>query len=237
MLNRLALFLSAVVLIGCATEQRLGESRIQSRRYAKGVYVQHHRDVRQQQASEVTFAPTGGEKGTTVSPVVEFEPAQISDILTIESAERTGLSGPAWPSNSRTGLASMRPKSAIEIPQLAQPVLVSSEELPSPIVGRHPNAVPGFILSLGWVLGIIGEIAVDLLDMRISGFPVLLGLAASILGYVVSRRAYRASLDHPELYPRFGLARAARFVAIGFLAPIALYMALVLIVIIALGGL
>jgi len=237
MLNRLALFLSAVVLIGCATEQRLGESRIQSRRYTKGVYVQHHRDVRQQPASQVAFAPAGGEKDASVSPVVEFEPAQISEILTIEAAESTGLSGPAWPSNSRTGLVSVRPKSPIEIPQLARPVLVSSKELPSPIVGRHPNAVPGFILSLGWALGIIGEVAVNQLGMPISGFPVLLGLVASVIGYVTSRRAYRTSLDHPELYPRFGLARAARFVAIGFLAPIALYIALALIVIIALGGL
>ena len=237
MLNRPALYLSAVVLIGCATEQRLGESRIQSRRYAKGVYVQHHRDVRQHQASQVTFAPEGGEQGTSVSPVVEFMPAQISDVLTIESAERAGLSGPAWPGNSRTDLMSMRPKSPSEISQLTQPVLMSSEELPPPIVGRHPNAVPGFILSLGWALGIIGEVAVHQLDMPISGFPVLLGLVASVIGYLVSRRAYRTSLDHPELYPRFGLSRAARFVAIGFMAPIALYIALALIVIIALGGL
>ena len=237
MLNRLVLFLSAVFLIGCATEQRLGESRIQSRRYAKGVYVQHHRDVRQQPSDMAVSEFAGGENDTPASSVSEFEPAETVDMLNIESVKQPGLSGPAWSDNFRTGLVSMRPKSPNEIPQLARPVLVSSEELPSPIVGRHPNAVPGFILSLGWALGIIGEIAVDLLDMRISGFPVLLGLAASILGYVVSRRAYRASLDHPELYPRFGLARAARFVAIGFLAPIALYMALVLIVIIALGGL
>ena len=237
MLNRLALLLSAVVLSSCATEQRLGESRIQSRRYAKGVYVQHHRDVRQQQASEVTIAPAGREKGTPLSFTTELEPAEIEGVLMIESAEKTGLAGPTWPTNSRAGLVSMKPKLIGEIPQLTRPVLVSSEELPPPITGRHPNAIPGFILSLGWALGIIGEVAVNQLDMPISGFPVLLGLVASVIGYLVSRRVYRASLEHPELYPRFGLARAARFVAIGFMAPIALYIALALIVIIALGGL
>ena len=46
MYQRLLFLLSAVLLFGCATEQRLGESRIQSRRYSKGFHVQHHREAK-----------------------------------------------------------------------------------------------------------------------------------------------------------------------------------------------
>jgi len=46
MYQRLLFLLSAVLLFGCATEQRLGEARIQSRRYSKGFHVQHHREAK-----------------------------------------------------------------------------------------------------------------------------------------------------------------------------------------------
>ena len=54
-------------------------------------------------------------------------------------------------------------------------------------------------------------------------------------GLCVSCKAYRASLAHPELYPRYA-PRAARFVSIGFLAPIVLYVGLVLLVLLFVGG-
>lgn len=236
MLHRLVFFLSAVVLVGCATEQRLGESRVQSRRYTKGFHVQHHRNVQRPPIDGVAVASAGAGKGVAEVSKTEFESVQIKGIHAIESVEKTGLSGPKWPHSDRTDIPFMKPLMASEVSQAARPVLVSSKLLPSPIHGRHPNAVPGFILSIGWFLGIIGEVAVDQLDMPIAGFPILLGLVASVLGYVVSRKAYRTSVDHPELYPRFRLASAARFVALGFLAPVALYIALALVVIIALGG-
>ena len=124
-----------------------------------------------------------------------------------------------------------------EVPQSKQPVLLETEALPKPVDGYHPNAVPGFILSLGWAVGIIGEFAVQYLQMPLSGVAIAMGILASIAGYVLSRKAYRASLAHPELYPRYRLPRAARFVSIGFLAPIALYVALVLLFFLFVGGL
>ena len=66
--------------------------------------------------------------------------------------------------------------------------------------------------------------------------PHRLGVLASIIGYILSRRAYRLSLEHPDRYPRYRLSRAARFVSFGFLAPIALYVAIVLLVLLLLGG-
>ena len=35
--------LGSILLMGCAAEKRLGESRIEARRYSRGVHVQHHR--------------------------------------------------------------------------------------------------------------------------------------------------------------------------------------------------
>ena len=122
------------------------------------------------------------------------------------------------------------------MPQPKRPVLLETEALPEPIDGYHPKAVPGFILSLGWALGIVGELAVQYLQMPLSGVAIALGILASIAGYALSRKAYRASLAHPELYPRYRLPRAARFVSIGFLAPIVLYVGLVLLVLLFVGG-
>ena len=78
--------------------------------------------------------------------------------------------------------------------------------------------------------------AVSYLEMPFSGVPIALGALASIVGYILSRKAYRLSLEHPELYPRYRLSRAARFVSFGFLAPIALYVAIVLLLVLLLGG-
>lgn len=135
-----------------------------------------------------------------------------------------------------SAMRAMARRSRMEVPQPKRPVLLETEALPEPIDGYHPNAVPGFILSLGWALGIVGELAVQYLQMPLSGVAIALGVLASIAGYVLSRKAYRASLAHPELYPRYRLPRAARFVSIGFLAPIVLYVGLVLLVFLFVGG-
>lgn len=135
-----------------------------------------------------------------------------------------------------SAMRAMARRSRMEVPQPKRPVLLETEALPEPIDGYHPNAVPGFILSLGWALGIVGELAVQYLQMPLSGVAIALGILASIAGYALSRKAYRASLAHPELYPRYRLPRAARFVSIGFLAPIVLYVGLVLLVLLFVGG-
>jgi len=75
------------------------------------------------------------------------------------------------------------------------------------------------------------------LGMPISGVPFLAGLVASIAGYFVSRRAYRASLEHPELYPRYRLSKAGRIVSFAPLAPVVVYIGIVLILVLLLGGL
>ena len=66
--------------------------------------------------------------------------------------------------------------------------------------------------------------------MPISG--ALFGqLLASIAGYFVSRRAYRASLEHPELYPRYRLSKAGRIVSFAPLAPVVVYIGIVLMLV------
>lgn len=135
-----------------------------------------------------------------------------------------------------SAMRAMARRSRMEVPQPKRPVLLETEALPEPINGYHPNAVPGFILSMGWAMGIIGELAVQYLQMPFTGVAIALGILASIAGYALSRKAYRASLAHPELYPRYRLPRAARFVSIGFLAPIVLYVGLVLLIFLFVGG-
>jgi len=155
----------------------------------------------------------------------------------IHALEGTGLSASTPDAPVRMRMESIEVLPVSEVPNGTRAFLLSSEELPDPVAGRHPNAVPGFILSLGWALGIIGEAVVNYLGMPISGFPIALGIAASIAGYILSRKAYNVSLEHPELYPRYRLARAARFVSFSFLAPVLLYVGIVLIVLLAIGGL
>ena len=61
------------------------------------------------------------------------------------------------------------------------------------------------------------------------------GLIASIAGFILSRKAYRASLEHPDLYPRYRLSKAGRILSFAPLAPIALYVGIVLLVVLVLG--
>lgn len=234
MFPRLLFLLSAILLFGCATEQRLGESRIQSRRYSKGFHVQQHRDVK---------VPPQGLADAAIEatlPAVQNEPSKTDRFLMesvmdwVGTLERTGLSAPSLLEAKR--VAFLEPRMPKGIDHRTRIELLATEELPAPIAGRHPESVPGFVLSLGWALGLVGEAAVSYLEMPFSGVPIALGALASIVGYILSRKAYRLSLEHPELYPRYRLSRAARFVSFGFLAPIALYVAIVLLLVLLLGG-
>ena len=229
----LSLF-GSVVLLGCAGEKRLGESRIEARRYARGFHVQHHRAPKPQPQPATGLADVNWVQSAVTS----------TDVEAVESlADSPNASVSVHPSDSRdaevaapSSMRMMSRRTRAEVPQMKQPVLLESEVLPEPVDGYHPNAVPGFILSMGWALGIIGEIAIEYLQMPLSGVAIALGILCSIAGYALSRKAYRDSLAHPELYPRYRLSRAARFVSIGFLAPIALYVGLVLLVFLFVGG-
>lgn len=236
--------LGSILFLGCTAEKRLGESRIEARRYARGVHVQHHR-------SHHPHAPKEdeGHRSRWEPPVVQPTEAQAMESLPESISESPVFAATGHESNTTgqpadtrlrthapSAMRAMARRSGMEVPQPKQPVLLETEALPEPINGYHPNAVPGFLLSMGWALGIIGELAVQYLQMPLSGVAIALGILASIAGYALSRKAYRASLAHPELYPRYRLPRAARFVSIGFLAPIVLYVGLVLLIFLFVGG-
>ena len=232
--------LGSILLLGCTMEKRLGESRIEARRYSRGYHVQHHRSQHKHSPVE-----DEGHRSRLERPVVMPTEAQamqsLSESLVVAVTEHHPDT-PVQPVVTRSrvvvpsAMQAMAHRAQIEVPKMKQPVLLETEALPEPVDGYHPNAVPGFILSMGWALGIIGELAVEYLKMPLSGVAIVFGILASIAGYVLSRKAYRASLAHPELYPRYRLPRAARFVSIGFLAPIVLYVGLVLLILLFVGG-
>jgi len=235
MLQRLLLSMSMLILFGCASEKRLGESRIQPRRYAKGLHVQHHRPWTSRANPETADGLEPRRvKGAMVAAELGMDVER--RVTAVEWNQRSGLS--SVPGDVPDRLAPLSPRSPVLHKQSAGPSeLMTDNRLPEPIAGRHPASVPGFILSLGWAMGIIGELAIERLGMPIPGAAFLLGLVASILGYFVSRRAYRLSLQHPELYPRYRLSRAARIISLSFLAPVVVYVAVVLLfVFVLLGG-
>ena len=240
MRNNLLFLFGSILLLGCAAENRLGESRIEARRYSRGYHVQQHR-------SHHPIPPKAdkGRRSRLEWPMVM--PSESGAVALQSGSQVSAVAGhpadtPCQSADTRlrihapSAMRAMARRSRMEVPQPKRPVLLETEALPEPIDGYHPNAVPGFILSLGWALGIVGELAVQYLQMPLSGVAIALGILASIAGYALSRKAYRASLAHPELYPRYRLPRAARFVSIGFLAPIVLYVGLVLLVLLFVGG-
>lgn len=212
------------VLSGCATEQRLGESRIQSRRYAKGFHVQHHRGP--QAAQPERTAAVDRIPVVSVAPLETVVPLEQTGLATSpDRGAAQPIASPA-PSLQRPSAEASGAEGVVE--QMG-PRLPQADGLPEPINGRHPDAVPGFILSLGWFLGGVGALALDYLLVASPGIAFALGLLASIMGLLLSRRAYRISKANPERYPRAGLAAVGRWVAVAFLAPIALYIGLVLL--------
>lgn len=242
-------FISAISLMiltwmGCAAEKRLGESRVQTRRYSTGFHVQHHKEPKTTLGKSTAEASRSGNCDADLS--------QISNALSASLEALHPESAAAWSGKERRGMddnvpcsdfswagaevaGRERTKREIENQAASHPVMVSLgpevEALPAPIAGRHPDAVPGFILSLGWVFGLIGSIALDYLAATsIVGFAFALGVILSIAGYSLSRRAFRMSKANPDRYPRSGLASAGRWVggAIGIAAM--LWLAIILLV-------
>ena len=152
------------------------------------------------------------------------------------------MGGQAAPARSMEEKGSVMPKevklgaTAFEEQEPVARVASTLEaDLPEPIIGRHPDAVPGFLLSLGWFYGAVGATALEYLLIPAVGFALFLGLVMSAIGYRISRRAYRTARSHPERYPRNGLPRAARWVAGAPLLAVGLWLALVFLFVVLSG--
>lgn len=249
MMSRWQFLICALFLVGCAQEKRLGESFIESRRYSRGWHVNAHRNAPSHAPENASGnAPKSAlavsDRSSSAGAFVALSSVDAEEVA-MEVARRDQ---PEWallnfkPVDQKaagpTVPQRMLPKSATPYARALSPaVLLTSEVLPEPIAGRHPDSVPGFVLALGWFFGIVGEVAVNYLGMPLTGVSVILGILASVGGYVLSRKAYRASLEHPDLYPRYRLARAGRIVAIGPLLPIAIYAAIVVVFVLLLSAL
>ena len=233
--------LITLILMGCASEKRLGESRIQPRRYSKGLHVQHHKEAK---ASPVVDAACWDGEGHSNAPQARSAPS-LSDEAPPEdtwaSAENGGVELASNTSSSEVSsvVAALSGMPSEHLERVQGPLLDpvpewsgwEAKELPDPIAGRHPDAVLGFVLSAGWVYGLFGAIALDYLAaFSLVGFAVALGFIFSILGYSLSRRAFRMSKANPDRYPRSGLASAGRWVAGTIIIAALLWLALVLFV-------
>jgi hypothetical protein len=195
MRNNLLFLFGSILLLGCAAEKRLGESRIEARRYSRGYHVQQHRSHHQ--------PPPKADKGRRSRlerPMVmpsESEAVALQSGSQVSAVAGHPADNPGQSADTRShahapsAMRAMARRSRMEVPQPKRPVLLETEALPEPIDGYHPNAVPGFILSLGWALGIVGELAVQYLQMPLSGVAIALGVLASIAGYVLSQSVSR----------------------------------------------
>ena len=245
--SRVLLWMSVLLCFGCTQEKRLGESFIEHRRYRHGWHVQLRQDVHQNESAPARAA---------MQPRAESVlPTRQEGLIPAESSPHVGrfaaMEGKAVIAHSTSSPDGRHPEAADKatvrlVPRPAAPlteslplphILKESVSLPDPINGRHPASVPGFILSLGWLLGILGEVAVDYLQMPLSGVSIVVGFVATMAGYFISRKAYRASLAHPDLYPRYRLSKVGRILSFAPLAPVLLYVGIVVLLVLLLGGL
>ena len=230
--NRLLLLCACAFMAqGCSTGKRWGEARIEHRRYSKGwhVNVPHESKIGRtpshaNRAEEVSPELSASTKGDDliemdVQQVSEWERPLIEQAASLRSMEEEGS---AFRKEVKPG-----DTSAEEQEPVARVASTVEADLPEPIMGRHPDAVPGFLLSLGWLYGAIGATALEYLLIPAVGFALFLGWVMSVIGYRMSRRAYRTARSHPERYPRNGLSRAARWVAGAPLLAVGLWLALV----------
>lgn len=233
-----------LILTGCAGGQRLGESAIEARRYSRGWHVNAPKSGpsagRTAEAKHEAPIQEGEVRSTGVSGVnsLTFIPGDGDGLVAVREA---GLppSHPHVPLAAHSVIGqSTTTWARAEGFGPAEPLVVPAEgpeaaaDLPEPIQGRHPDAVPGFFLSLGWLIGSIGSNALGNLGVPNAGIAITLGLVASIIGFLISRNAHRVASAHPDRYPRRGLSRAARWVA---LAPILLALAWLALVVIIFG--
>ena len=246
----IGLLCAGLFLMGCSSEKRLGESRVEHRRYNAGWHVNvpnqgpAARPIPPAVTASMEDVTFDSDKGPTV-PKVDwsgFRTRMIHTNTTLPERANAGQHatftrkdppGTTWA--SRTKEESLIQDISIEaVTVLEGPA--EGQGLPDAVYGRHPLAVPGFILSLGWLFGFIGALALEGLGTFNTAYPLALGFIASVAGYLVSRKSYRMSRSHPEQYPRGGLSRVARWLSVAFLAPIALYLVLIILFVFILGG-
>lgn len=240
----LSLLLALLILGGCASEKRLGEAKFQPRRHSRGVYVQQHAAFKTEKgdmpASSV-HAPADLRSATDEGPEPGVWTALDGEAVHTEVAV-VSLRRPDPPALAGSIGAEGRPRPLARRPVHSVPPagrstvhLLEGEGVPPPIDGFHPNAVPGFVLSLGWIIGGVAAIALSTAAAPLAGLAFFVGCLASILGHFVSKRAFRMSRKHPELYPRFKLPRAARILSLLWLYAALVYIAVVLLVLLLLA--
>lgn len=235
---------------GCSSNKRLGESRIEARRYSKGWHVNNassssrtlaHAALPAEEPVVIQRPSVLKEEGSDVladaGDMVFFDdqntwPSPDPSVLEAGVADGHGdFIGNRHP-HDRAALPS-----SSAFPDEVNGVFFPFDEnepetagLPEAEAGRHPDAVPGFILSLGWLMGLLAAVVLDGLGSANPGIAFGLGLLVSLAGYFLSRSAYRVSKANPERYPRPGLSESARWIA-GF--PVLLgviYLAVVVLV-------
>lgn len=229
----------ALLVQGCTSGKRLGEARMEQRRYSRGWHVNvphERRSVR---------VPTPPGQAGEINPVLTASvggdvPLGDEGALSGEGQERLDGHALSTPDLGRKGAVLPEMECATAPLTDGPPPDACAEPnpdggLPEPIMGRHPDAVPGFLLSLGWLLGAIGATALEYLLIPAVGFALFLGVAMSVMGYRMSRKAYRMARSHPERYPRNGLSRAARWVAGAPLLAVGLWLALVILFVVLSG--
>lgn len=239
-----------LLLTGCTSGKRLGEAKVEHRRYGHGWHVnvpngvRNGADVQHGDVSNpsVGFRLEAEREGATVSGDWEGVHADIADIdpAVLPSTRLrpllTASQGHAEEVHEGQTLEWNALEDSHRTPASASKEgLESDGSLPEAIGGRHPDAVPGFILSLGWFFGLIGANVLDYLQSGSPGIALALGFVASGIGYFTSRNSHRMSTKHPDLYPRGGLSKAARWVAAAFLAPLLLYVVLIIILLLTWG--
>lgn len=234
----LPFLLSLLVLAGCASEKRLGEAKFQPRRYSRGVYVQQHSSPKADKHQAPVTAVEGA-AGMRAQDDALNQPETWA-ALDAGGANAEVAAPRSWLSDSkalvRPPRAGERPLSMASVPIRSIPsgdhsrvLLLDEEPLPEPINGYHPNAVPGFVLSLGWFMGWVAAISLSPLSPQLASLALFFGCLASIVGHFLTKRAYRLSLRHPELYPRYKLPKAARIVSLLWVYISLVYLAAVLV--------
>ncbi|MBL6646046.1 MAG: hypothetical protein ISP55_06310 [Flavobacteriales bacterium] len=243
--------LLVILSSGCSSNKRLGESRVEARRYSKGWHVNNagpsSRDLKQHQAVPLEEPTVPAPASVLVEGGSDVLAAAEDMALTENQSMWSSPASSVFETGEDDGHGfftedgplqahSASPSSLAlpdEVGRLFAPFNGSEPEMtgrPEPVAGRHPDAVLGFIMSLGWLMGLIASTVLDGLGVSNPGSAFGLGLLLSLAGYFLSRSAFRASKANPERYPRSGLSSSARWVA-GFPVLLALVYLVVVVVV------
>ena len=226
----------AVNFSGCTSGKRLGESRVEARRFSKGYHVNTSGNagalagaVHAHHAGRLVSSEVGAENAwavTTDEVVLADAGAGVKEhpelwklTMTESSVDRNaGESHGFWATEASAGsvMPHLNMREDISVGQPSRFVVPdhrSAGALPEAVAGRHPDAILGFVLSLGWVAGGIAAQVLGSLGVSNPAGALTLGFLMTVVGYFLSVRIHRISKAHPELYPRSGMSAAARWIA------------------------